>query len=206
MNELLRYLGWRRSALKVLQRDGIVRFPPLAPEQMTAIFDHLEKRELISAPWFFEVCLSMYDIAKMYFKTEPLLWSLEQCEPDSGDKKHSWQYVGIDTAKKLYVLVYGSDVNVSGDGALMYRKGLYRGGGEMETIIGPAGTMTVFDPYGEHMYLRSAKDQLLLIGLWTAGVPDPLCFPAPQPFSREILGMRYPKSPILQKAVEPVIR
>lgn len=207
MKSILQYMGWRRIALEALRRDGIVNMPPFPEKEFDEILNHIKTDELITAPWFFEMSLSMYDIARNYFKSDPYLCSMTKEIIPAGIRTKSLPPFQS-KEKILVIMVYGTDVKITTDGALVYYTETHRTldtKARPETILGPAGTLFLFDPAGAHVCLEPSKDQLVLRSTWQAVPYSPENLDASTPSLRDVLGKRYPRSPVLQKAVSHVV-
>ncbi len=134
--------------------------------------------DVVSAPYFFELAISMLDFAEQYFDGEtPKLYSMNGfwTQPASGEKyldTHWWHRDG-DDRKQLALFLFGTDVLNPQDGAHLYQKGTHRipdtalpdGKGGLRhyekppdeclvTLTGEAGTIFASDPGGLHMGLR----------------------------------------------------
>lgn len=208
MKSILQYMGWRRIAFEALQRDGVVVMPPLAEEQIQSIRDHLDKGgAIINAPVFFELCISMFDLATNYFKKPAHLLSLVSELIPADGQSTKWQPWG-QPCGEIVILVYGTPVLVSGCGAFIYQSATHRTLAEQakpETIIGPAGTVILYDPAGYHMGLRPSQDQWVLRGVWGAQLAGVRNLNAPAA-SKTLLGNRYPHTKALREAISNVVR
>ena len=134
--------------------------------------------DIVSAPYFFELAVSMLDFVKQYFDDEtPKLYSMNGfwTQPASGEQyldTHWWHRDG-DDRKQLALFLFGTDVLKTQDGAHLYQKGTHRipdtalpdGKGGLRhyekppyeclvTMVGAAGTVFASDPGGLHMGLR----------------------------------------------------
>lgn len=207
MKSVLQYMGWRRIALEALRRDGIVVMPPFPKIEFDDTLKHIKTDNVVTAPWFFETCLSMYDIAKNYFKFEPMLWNMTKEIVPAGTRLKWWQPFE-QPYRELVILIYGTDVNLTTDGAFVYHPGTHTSLAKPvrpETILGLAGTVFLYDPAGSHMLLESSKEQLLLRSVWRADLGGSQNLDASTALPSAFLGRRYPRSPVLQKAIFHVV-
>lgn len=207
LKQILQYMGWRRIAVEALRRDGLVIMPPLAESQVKEILEYIEnnKGHLLAMPWWFEVTVSMYDLAKRYLEKDAYLVHMGFEEQYDGGIKTSW-FTTSKAKQSIEVVIYLTDVKASGLGAYVFLPGTHVGvaKGNPDTVLGLAGTMFVFDPAILRTHLTSPKRQLLLRSVWSA-YPDSHL--EENPLSRapiEVLGLRYPRSPVLQKALSYV--
>lgn len=180
--------------------------------------------DIVAAPWFFEVALSMYDLVHNYFGEKPYLYSMNcfWTQPAEGPEYYAdthWWHRDGDDRKQFTMFLYGMDVLNTGDGAHMYQKGTHlipdHALGrdyqkpdieKLEVILGPAGSLFLSDTGGLHMGLRPKKPRMLAWARW--GVSNPpwiYSHDRLSPVSRDILGDRYPKTPELQEAVHLVV-
>lgn len=180
--------------------------------------------DIVAAPWFFEVALSMYDLVHNYFGEKPYLYSMNcfWTQP-AGDVQYAdthWWHRDGDDRKQLTLFLYGQDVNNTADGAHLYQKGTHLvpdhalgrdyqkpDVDKLEVIVGPAGMLFLSDTGGLHMGLRPRKPRMLAWARWCVSNP-PWIYQHDRlsPVSKDILGDRYPQSLELREAVHLVVQ
>ncbi len=195
----------------------------------------LEMKDVVSAPYFFEIALGVMDLVFNYFGEMPKLYSMNVfwTQPASGPQyadTHAWHRDG-DDRKQLAMFLYGTPVIQRENGAHLYQKGTHilpPGPGVNErqlladqrlgrdpnncppetlvTILGDTGTMFLSDPNGLHMGLR--PNQLRMLAWARFGVSEPTAsyvWDHMSPVSKSVLVDRYPTDPSLQEAIRMVV-
>jgi hypothetical protein len=163
--------------------------------------------DVLAAPDLFELALSSKHLAWDYFQEEPRLYSLNVFWTQPSIKgqvyvdTHDW-HRDPDDRKQLVLFMYGEDVLNPGEGAHQYQRGTHTGGAaentDVETILGPAGTVFLTDPSGLHRGMRPNKLRMLFWARW--GVTK-CCVPV----NASVLGSRFPKDPDVQRMVRMVV-
>jgi hypothetical protein len=201
---------WKKLALDILKRDGVVMMlPPLSEQQVNSILEFQENA--LQAPLLFELALSLYDLAHNYFGEEPYLHNM-QISSSYRQKYMGWHRETYDV-KQLTFCIYLTPVLNSAAGPFVYQKGTHiisdeqlgRGRDQapysiLETIVGPAGTFFVADTKGIFAALKNDRPQKIAFGRWGV-TPDENA----SPLDREFLGARYPRNVALQRAVRGVV-
>lgn len=177
--------------------------------------------DIVTAPFFLETAIGMYDVAKAYFDDEqPRLYSLNAfwTQPAPGPEyqdTHGWHRDG-DDRKQMVMFLFGTSVEHTTNGAHMYQKGTHRIADNalgrdfrappydvIETMVGPAGTLFLSDTGGLHMGLRPDQPRMLAWARW--GVSDPpesYKWDQLKPVPKELIGNRYPRAAELQEAIK----
>jgi hypothetical protein len=182
--------------------------------------------DVVMAPHWLERAISHYNDAKTYFSgRSPYLYSLNAFWTFPSSQIYSdtqgWHRDDSDGPDQFTVFMFGTDVNFSG--RHQYARGSnnmpYRSpdpfyGAEppediVTSVYGPRGTIIVEDTHGLHRAASTLDTpRLLLWARWnTSSVPfESYTKDGLSPFPKEMLGDRYPKDPVLQDAIQLLVR
>lgn len=167
--------------------------------------------DVVLAPGFFELALSTFGLAELYFGEFPRLYSMNAFWTQRTDgapykDTHAW-HRDLDDRKQFVLFVLGTDVAAPEDGAHLYQRGSHEAEfGEVETIVGPAGTAFLVDTRGLHLGVPPRDRRMIAWARW--GVSDPPVsyeWDRLSPVPRGSLGARYPDDPRLREGVRLVV-
>ena len=171
--------------------------------------------DILRAPHFFEFAMQFTDTARTYLGHEPLLYSVNAFTtyPVEGPMNPDIQewHRDKDDSQFLALFVYLTDVLHEEDGAHLFKAGTQTHpsivDGEIQTVLGPAGTAFLADGRGLHMGIRpSSRPRTIAWARW--GVSDPPAsyrWDKQSPVSRHVLGDRYPVDVNRQASVRLVV-
>ena len=180
----------------------------------------LQNEWVLMAPHYLEWALGFYDIAAEYFNDEPLIYStsgfITQPSPHHYRDTHDW-HRDRDNPRMLAAFLYGTRVEALEDGAHLYEVGSHSDadGGEnyngyyptrpIKTMLGPAGSAFVTNPFGIHMATRpTTHPRVLLWARWlpASGVPDGVQGSVPRAEIEHV----FPQNERLQRALRLIVR
>lgn len=179
--------------------------------------------DIVTAPFFLETAIGMYDVANAYFGERPRLYSLNAfwTQP-AGDAKykdtHEW-HRDADDRKQMVMFMYGTDISHTTHGAHMYQKGTHRIPDHalgraygappyeiVETVVGEPGTLFLSDTSGLHMGLRPDQPRLLIWARWgVSNPPESYKWDKLSPVDKSLIGHRYPRNSELQEAISLIV-
>jgi hypothetical protein len=179
-------------------------------------------RDVLTAPYWFELACSFFDAARAYFDgADPWLYSLNAFWTRPGPTYTDTQtwHRDHDDDRQLAIFMLGTDVLEPADGEHEYQGGSHAVSQDdlgyewhmppedrVIRVGGPRGTIFVCDPWGLHRGIPPQQHRLLLWARWCV-TPTPRVYGVDRlaPVPRALLGDRYPADPALQEAIKLVV-